>query len=129
MAERDLSATLVALMVTEVGEGRLRGAVYFPVWSMVPTVAFPEDTPFTHQATAWLVFPVTEAENWVLSPPRIVTLGGVIVMPLEVEPELELPTVPPPQPDQTRTMRERTMALANLAPEDFIVPIISDPLS
>jgi hypothetical protein len=58
-----LSATLVALIVTEAGEGRLSGAWYFPLWSMVPTVAFPEDTPFTHQATAWFVFPVTEAEN------------------------------------------------------------------
>jgi len=59
----------------------------------------------------------------------MVALGGVIVMPLEVEPELELPTVPPPQPDHTRTTTERTMAPANLAPEDLIVPIISDPLS
>jgi hypothetical protein len=117
------------MILTEGGVGRLRGAWYFPVESMVPTVAFPEATPFTDQATAWFEFPVTEAENWVLSPARSVALGGVIVMPLEVEPEPELPTVPPPQPDHTRMTRERTTAPANLAPEDFDVPIISDPLS
>src|SRR5579862_8865202 len=97
---------------------------------MVPTVAFPEGVPFTYQATDWLLFPVTEAENWVVSPARRVAFEGVIVMPLEVEPELDPPTpMPPPQPDHARIARERTTAPANLALKDFFVPIISDPLS
>jgi len=59
-----------------------------------------------------------------------VALGGVTVMPFEVGVELEPPTfIPPPQPDHARMTRERTKAPANLAPEDFAVPIISDPLS
>jgi hypothetical protein len=128
VAERDLSATLAAWILTEAGEGRLDGAMYFPVASIVPTVAFPEGTPFTDQVTAWLEFAVTVAENWVLSPGRRVALGGAIVIPLEVEPELPA-VVPPPQPDHTRMTRERTRAPANLAPEDCVFPIISDPLS
>jgi hypothetical protein len=53
-----------------------------------------------------------------------------MVTPLEVDSGLEPPpTVPPPQPDHTRTTKERRMAPANLAPEDLTVPIISDPLS
>ena len=123
-----MSATLAAWILTEAGEGRLDGAIYFPVASIVPTVAFPEGTPFTDQVTAWLEFAVTAAENWVLSPVRRVALGGAIVIPLEVEPELPA-VVPPPQPDHTRMTRERTRAPPNLAPEDCVFPIISDPLS
>jgi hypothetical protein len=132
VAERDLSATLVALMVTEFGLGRVNGALYFPVASMVPTVEFPVITPLTDQLTVWSIFPVTVAENWVLSPARSVAVGGVTVTPFELELGLELepPALnPPPQPDHTRMARERTIALANLAPEDFDFPIISDPLS
>ena len=95
----------------------------------MPTVALPEATPFTHQATVWLLLPVTVAANWVVAPPRRVTLGGLIVIPLEVDSDFAPPTVPPPQPDHTRTTKERRMAPANLAPEDLTVPIISDPLS
>jgi len=47
---------------------------------------------------------------------------------LLLEPELPA-VVPPPQPDHTRMTRERTRAPANLAPEDCVFPIISDPLS
>src|ERR1700690_887228 len=105
VAERDLSATLVALIVTEFGAGRIIGAWYFPVASMVPTVEFPLGTPFTDQVTVWFVFPVTLAVNWALSPSRSVALAGVTVMPLEVEP----PTfIPPPQPDPTKTARAIT---------------------
>jgi hypothetical protein len=64
----------------------------------------------------------------VLSPARRVALGGAIVIPLEVEPELPA-VVPPPQPDHTRMTREKTRAPANLVPEDCVFPIISDPLS
>ena len=80
-----MSATLVALIVTDAGVGRGLGALYFPVASMIPTVAFPWSTPFTDQVTDWFIFPVTEAENWVLSPERSVAFEGVTVMPLEVE--------------------------------------------
>ena len=51
LAERDLSAKLVAWTFTEFGVGRLSGAWYFPVESIVPTLEFPPATPFTDQAT------------------------------------------------------------------------------
>ena len=79
--------------------------------------------------TLWFVDPVTVAENCVLSPPRSVVLGGVTVMPLEVEPELAPEFIPPPQPAHKKIARERTAAPVNFAPEDFAVSIISDPLS
>jgi hypothetical protein len=59
-----------------------------------------------------------------------VALGGVTVMPLEVEPDVPPEFMPPPQPAHKNIARERTAAPVNLAPEeDFADPIISDPLS
>jgi hypothetical protein len=63
VAESDVWATLVALIFTEFGDGRLNGVLYFPVASMVPKVEFPPPTPFTDQVTAWFMFAVTVAEN------------------------------------------------------------------
>src|SRR5436305_14561765 len=47
-----LSAVLVAVTFSGFGAGRLKGALYFPVASMVPKVALPPATPFTDQLTA-----------------------------------------------------------------------------
>jgi hypothetical protein len=55
-----------------------------------------------------------------------------MVIPLEEEsdPDPDPPALrPPPHPDHTNVARQRTMAPANLAREDFAFPIISDPLS
>jgi hypothetical protein len=46
------STTLAARTVTTFGEGGIVGAVYSPVASIVPTVAFPPAMPFTLQVTA-----------------------------------------------------------------------------
>ena len=74
------------------------------------------------------VLPLSWAVNWVVSPERSVTLEGVTVMPSDFASEPAAPN-PPPQPDHTRMASPSTMAPANFAPEDFDVPIISDPLS
>jgi hypothetical protein len=131
VAERLLSELLTALMVTEFGVGRVRGALYFPVWSILPMVVFPVATPLTYQVKVWFMLPelpVSWAENCVVSPERSVTLEGVIVMPLEVGSEPEV-LKPPPQPDHTTMASPSTTAPTNLAPENFVVAIISDPLS
>src|SRR5713101_2253553 len=93
---------------------------------MVPTVALPNTTPFTDQVTAWFVFPVTEAENWMVSPARMVLLVGVIFTPFEVAPEA--PTLmPPPQPDHTQIANDKTRMPVNFTREDFFNPTISAP--
>jgi hypothetical protein len=58
-----VSATLVALTVTEAGLGGVAGAVYSPLVEIVPTVEFPPVTPFTDQVTPVLVVFVTVAVN------------------------------------------------------------------
>lgn len=55
------SATLVAVTVRVGGEGMFCGAVYSPVFEIVPTMEFPPRTPFTLQFTLELAVPVTVA--------------------------------------------------------------------
>jgi hypothetical protein len=74
------------------------------------------------------VLPLSWAVNWVVSPERIVMLEGVTVMPSDFE-FGPATANPPPQPDHTSMASPSTIALADFAPEDFDVPIISDPLS
>ncbi len=57
------SARLVAVTCTVAGDGRSAGAVYTPADVIVPSVAFPPETPFTLQLTAVSVVPVTFALN------------------------------------------------------------------
>jgi hypothetical protein len=57
------STTLAAFTVTTFGEGGTAGAVYRPLASIVPTVAFPPTTSFTDQVTPWFALPVTVAVN------------------------------------------------------------------
>ena len=57
------SATLVAATVRVAGDGMICGAVYSPVFEIVPTKGFPPGTPFTLQLTPGLVVLVTEAAN------------------------------------------------------------------
>jgi hypothetical protein len=55
------SAVLTASTVTVLDDGIVAGAVYLPVWSMVPVAALPLGTLLTRQVTALLVVLVTVA--------------------------------------------------------------------
>ena len=57
------SAALVARIVTVAGFGKIAGAMYLPVESIVPTVAEPPLTSFTDQVTAVFVVPETATEK------------------------------------------------------------------
>ncbi|MBK5295265.1 MAG: hypothetical protein JJE04_26760 [Acidobacteriia bacterium] len=57
------SATLVAAIVTEAGEGNPAGAVYNPLVDTIPTVEFPPANPFTDQVTPVFVALLTLAVN------------------------------------------------------------------
>jgi hypothetical protein len=59
----DVSATLVAVTLTDDEFSALAGAVYRPCVVMVPTVALPPVTLFTDQVTFVLSLPVTVAVN------------------------------------------------------------------
>ena len=64
-AEADLVvfAALVAVTLTVLGEGRVGGAVYLPVESMVPRAELPPAVEFTDQVTPVFVEPETAAEK------------------------------------------------------------------
>jgi hypothetical protein len=47
-----VSSTLVAITETELGTGKLPGAVYTPLALIVPVAALPPEIPFTLQITA-----------------------------------------------------------------------------
>jgi len=74
------SATLVAVTLTVAGEGGVKGAVYTavfaPLATIVPTVTFPPETPFTLQVTPVEAFPVpvTFAVN-TCAPPAVTFTG------------------------------------------------------
>jgi hypothetical protein len=57
------SAELTALTVTELGLGRVAGAMYLPEESMVPIEAEPPAMSLTNQLTAVFCVPVTVAEK------------------------------------------------------------------
>jgi len=63
-------------MVTASEDGRVVGAVYFPLESMVPRAVEPLAVPLTNQETAVLVEPVTVAEKVKESPARILAVVG-----------------------------------------------------
>ena len=67
-------AALVARMVSELGLGRLAGAVYFPAEFMVPREPL---APPTDQVTAVFAVPVTMALNGYDSPARMLAVAGV----------------------------------------------------
>jgi hypothetical protein len=62
VADRAGSATLAAVTVTVFGTGSAFGAVYNPVLSITPTVAFPPAVPFTDHETP-KPLPLTVAKN------------------------------------------------------------------
>jgi len=57
------SACAAAVTLKLVGVGRVTGAVYIPLPSIVPNVSFPPATPFTDQFTPWLEELCTVAVN------------------------------------------------------------------
>ena len=61
---------LGGLFCNEAEIGKLAGAVYRPVASIVPSVAFPPATPFTPHVTAVLVVFVTITVNCCVAPTR-----------------------------------------------------------
>lgn len=72
----EASATLVARTVTELGFGRVAGAVYLPFESMMPSAAEPLVAPLTDHWTAAFVVPDTAAEKERESPARMFAVEG-----------------------------------------------------
>jgi hypothetical protein len=74
-----VSAALVAVTVIVFGLGKFTGAVYNPVESIVPVVAFPPATAFTDHVTLAFAFPATAAANACVAPARTDAEAGVTV--------------------------------------------------
>jgi hypothetical protein len=104
------AATLVAFTVTLAGDGRSPGAVYNPVFEIVPTVAFPPATPFTLHVTRVSVVPVTVAVNACVAPRKTIALvGATLTVTFGGGPEPEEPTEPHPEkiPDSATNAARR----------------------
>lgn len=80
----EVSAELVALMVTVLGDGREVGAVYLPEESMVPMAEEPLGVSLTDQVTAALEVPETVAEKEVELPTRTLVVDGETATVIEV---------------------------------------------
>lgn len=85
-----VSACETAIIVTVVGFGTLKGAVYRPVVEMMPMVEFPPAVPFTCQVTAVPALLLTFAPNCNVPDVGILALSGDIeiddvALPREVE--------------------------------------------
>jgi hypothetical protein len=85
----EVTAVLVAVIVSAFGLGREAGAAKFPLAEIVPTAADPPAVPFTLQVTAVFEFPLTIALNCAVPPARTLAVDGVTVT--VVEPEFEDP--------------------------------------
>jgi hypothetical protein len=79
----EVSAELVALTVTELGDGRVAGAVYLPEESMMPSEEEPPGVSLTDQVTAALLVPVTVAENEAELPTRMLAVEGETAIVME----------------------------------------------
>ena len=104
LAEPDLevSAWLVAVTCTVAGDGRSMGAVKSPALVIVPTAAFPPETPLTFQLTAVLFVLVTFAVNVAVFPSNTKLLLAVTVTAMGGGGGGgggALDTEPPPQPN------------------------------
>lgn len=111
------SAELTALTVTELGLGRVAGAVYLPEVSMMPRKAEPPAVSLTYQVTAVFCVPVTAAEKVAEAPARTLVLDGETVTAIVAggvgcwEPEED---DPPPQPATRKGVRRRARNPGNL---------------
>jgi hypothetical protein len=79
----EVSAELVALMVTVLGDGREVGAVYLPEESIVPMAEEPLGMSLTDQVTAALEVPETLAEKEVELPTRTLAVEGATATVME----------------------------------------------
>jgi hypothetical protein len=79
----EVSAELVALMVTVLGVARDAGAVYLPEESMVPMAAEPLGVSLTDQVTAVLEVPETVEEKEAELPTRTLAVEGETVTVME----------------------------------------------
>jgi hypothetical protein len=99
-----VSSALVAVTETELGAGKLAGAVYVPPAVIVPTAALPPGIPFTLQITALFVELLTVATNVCCSPNKTVAFDGVTAtVMLEGGCDGPAPTAPQPRIDATRS--------------------------
>ncbi len=73
------SAMLVAVMVTEAGDGRMGGAVYTPSAEMVPSAMEPPEIPETLQLTEVSEALETVATNEMVLPSKTEAVGGVML--------------------------------------------------
>ena len=73
------SAELMALTVTELGLGRVAGAVYLPEVSIVPREAEPPEVSLTYQVIAVFFVPETVAEKVAEAPARTLVVNGETV--------------------------------------------------
>jgi hypothetical protein len=94
-ADFEVSAWLVAVIVTVLGEGTTAGAVYRPEVVIVPTVEFPPTTLFTDQVTAVFDVPVTVAVNCCVAETGTETDGGLMVMETVTGGVVDPPPPPP----------------------------------
>jgi hypothetical protein len=91
-----LSTTLVAVIVTVSGVGRIAGAVYIPFASIVPIVAFPPTTEFTAHVT---LLRDVSLDSLPLVAPRGLLSGLIerpVIAPVVVVPGFVVPLVVPP---------------------------------
>jgi hypothetical protein len=72
-----VSATLIAVTVTEMLEATLLGAVYRPLVEIVPVVELPPWTPLTNHVTPVLEVPLTLATNCCFRPGVRAAVVGV----------------------------------------------------
>lgn len=80
LPDLEVSSVLVAVTVTEAGEGGAVGAAYVvvaaPVFAIVPIVELPPAIPFTLQVTPVFVVPETLAVNTCAPPDGTLAVGG-----------------------------------------------------
>ncbi|HEY1468439.1 MAG TPA: hypothetical protein VGF61_05305 [Candidatus Acidoferrum sp.] len=93
----EVSAELVALMVTVLGDGREVGAVYLPEESMVPSAEEPPGVELTDQLTAVLLVPETVAEKDAEPPARTLAVEGETATEMEGGGVLPVGEAEPPQ--------------------------------
>ena len=123
------SNALVARTEIEAGAGRFAGAVYMPLASTVPKVAFPPVIPFTDQITAEFAASLTVALNARGSPSRTDAEEGAIVTVIFEGGSCGEPTSPP----QPRNVATRSSAghqrdwvrVEELRPRSFVLRSIA----
>src|ERR1700722_7659097 len=112
VAEPDFvaSATSTALMVTTGGLGTFAGAVYSPVGSMVPTLAFPPARVSTSQLTAVLEEFCTVALNCAVAPVTTVAAGAATCTVAAGGGSEGAAALPPPPQDTRKGAMARTVS-------------------